>query len=94
MRTSPVTLRYLREVEELLQAPSRETTVQEAVPQQPMETTLEHVTFSEGLQSLGKTHARTGKKCEEEREAEKSCPVLITAPITLPTVPLRVGQKR
>lgn len=59
----------VREGEEVLQALSRETMVQQVVPQQPMETTLEHVIFREGLQSLGKTHVETGKKCEEERAA-------------------------
>lgn len=67
--------------------------MQQVVPQKPMETTLEHVILSEGLQSLGNTHAWDREKCEEERVAGRSRPVLITAPITLPTVPLRVGGR-
>lgn len=78
------------EVQEVPQAPGRDTTVQQVWPQQPTETTLEHVVFAEGLQSLGKTQAWTREKCEEERAAGKSCPLLSTAP----PVPVRVRGKR
>lgn len=62
----------MREVHKVLQVPSRGTTVQQVVPQQPMETTLEHVIFSEGLQNLGKTHAwnrESVRKKEQQEEA-------------------------
>lgn len=74
----------------VLQVPSRGTTVQQVVPQQPMETTLEHVIFSEGLQNLGKTHAWNRESVRKKSSRKKL--FCIDPPITLPTVPLRMGR--
>lgn len=52
----------------MLQAPSRETTVQQVVPQQPMETTLEHVVLSEDRQNPGKPTLGTEKSVRRKEQ--------------------------